>query len=71
MDFLFQKKFREALCSRMRSSRKQEYEQLALQYKDDKKWNEFYEEAFTPTLTVEETKKLLDDGSCESEWELL
>ena len=55
----------------MRSSRKQEYEQLALQYKDDKKWNEFYEEAFTPTLTVEETKKLLHDGSCESEWELL
>lgn len=55
----------------MRSARKQEYERLALQYGDDKKMNQEFEEALAPTLTMEEIKKLPHNDSCESEWELL
>ncbi|PON35358.1 hypothetical protein PanWU01x14_336910 [Parasponia andersonii] len=66
----YKKKIREALYSRMRSSRKQEYEQLA-RYGDDKNLNQEYGESLTTTLVVDETKKLPHHGSCESEWELL
>ncbi|XP_062105883.1 uncharacterized protein LOC133817392 isoform X2 [Humulus lupulus] len=64
------KKIREALYSRLRSSRKQEYEKLALQYEGDKKLSQEFGEAFTPTLNVK-TNKLPRRDSCESEWELL
>lgn len=67
----YKKKIQEALYLRMRSARKQEYERLALQYGDDKKMNQEFEEALAPTLTMEEIKKLPHNDSCESEWELL
>lgn len=55
----------------MRSARKEEYEQLVLQYGDNKKLNQDLGEALAPTLIVEERKKLPHLDSCESEWELL
>lgn len=67
----YKKKIRDALYSRMRSARKEEYEQLVLQYGDNKKLNQDLGEALAPTLIVEERKKLPHLDSCESEWELL
>ncbi|XP_030484611.2 uncharacterized protein LOC115701061 [Cannabis sativa] len=66
----YKKKIREALYSRMRSSRKQEYKKLALQYEDDKRLSQESREALTATMNAG-TNILPRRDSCESEWELL
>ncbi|CAN6700561.1 unnamed protein product [Malus baccata var. baccata] len=65
----YKKKIQNAL--RMRSARKQEYEQLALWYGDDAKSNLKAGERLRHSLTVEETQKSLAHEFCESEWEIL
>ncbi|KAM1360044.1 hypothetical protein ACFX11_046986 [Malus domestica] len=65
----YKKKIQNAL--RMRSARKQEYEQLALWYGDDAKSNLKAGERLRHSLTVEETQKSLAHEICESEWEIL
>jgi fructose-1,6-bisphosphatase len=71
LDILFQKKIREAFSSRMRSARKQEYEQLAVWYEYDGKSNQASGESSMPTLPVVDGKKSATGDFCENEWELL
>ncbi|KAB2612578.1 hypothetical protein D8674_034894 [Pyrus ussuriensis x Pyrus communis] len=56
---------------RMRSARKQEYEQLALWYGDDGKSNVESGERLGHSPTPEETQKSPAHEFCESEWEIL
>ncbi|KAK9285825.1 hypothetical protein L1049_025026 [Liquidambar formosana] len=69
----YKKKIRDALSSKMRSSRKQEYEQLAAQYEDINTGpNQECVKNLKPILTMDsETEKLQTHDFCESEWELL
>lgn len=55
----------------MRSARKLEYEQLALQYGENSKLNQEDGEALTQNFTLDDEAKKLPYDSCESEWELL
>uniref|UniRef100_A0A5B7AJE7 Uncharacterized protein n=1 Tax=Davidia involucrata TaxID=16924 RepID=A0A5B7AJE7_DAVIN len=67
----YKKKIREALSSKMRSARKQEYEQLAARYGDtDSESNQESAEGSMPTLSMDANNSPRPD-ICESEWELL
>ncbi|XP_007211812.2 uncharacterized protein LOC18780902 isoform X2 [Prunus persica] len=67
----YKKKLQKAFSSRMKSARKQEYEQLALWYGDDAKSNLESEDGVLHSITMEETKKSPSHDFCESEWEIL
>ncbi|XP_059452233.1 uncharacterized protein LOC132182885 [Corylus avellana] len=67
----YKKKIREAFSSRMRSARKQEYEQLAVWYGNDGKSNQGSGESSIPSLTAADRKKSATSDICETEWELL
>ncbi|VVA33893.1 PREDICTED: LOC110419733 [Prunus dulcis] len=67
----YKKKLQKAFSSRMRSARKQEYEQLALWYGDDAKSNLESEDGVLHSITMEEMKKSPSRDFCESEWEIL
>ncbi|KAA8524270.1 hypothetical protein F0562_010693 [Nyssa sinensis] len=69
----YKKKFRKALSSRMRSARKQEYEQLVERYGDiDSESNQESAESSMPTLSMDaKNNNLPGPDFCESEWELL
>ncbi|XP_059665072.1 uncharacterized protein LOC132311254 isoform X2 [Cornus florida] len=66
-------KIQEALSSKMRLTRKQEYEQLALQHGDvDAGLNQENVESSVPTVTTDaDAENLAAHVFCESEWELL
>lgn len=66
-----QKKIQEAFSSRMRSARKQEYEQLADWYSYDGKSNEALAESSMLTFSVVDAKESASSDLIESEWELL
>uniref|UniRef100_A0A5B7AJA3 Uncharacterized protein n=1 Tax=Davidia involucrata TaxID=16924 RepID=A0A5B7AJA3_DAVIN len=69
----YKKKIREAFSSKMRSARKQEYEQLAVRYGDiDSESNQESAKNSMPTLSMDaNTNNLRGHDFCESEWELL
>ncbi|KAB1209824.1 hypothetical protein CJ030_MR6G013184 [Morella rubra] len=66
-----QKKIQEAFSSRMRSARKQEYEQLADWYGYDGKSNDALAESSMLTFSVVDAKESASSDLIESEWELL
>ncbi|KAJ7948420.1 Structural maintenance of chromosomes protein like [Quillaja saponaria] len=61
----YKKKIRQAFSSRMKSGRKQEYEQLAVWYGNSAKPNVDCADNLVPASA------LVDPKNCESEWELL
>lgn len=61
LNLLVQKKIQDAISSRMRSTRKHEYKQLAVWYNEDEKSKQ----------QNAETKGKPSHGYCELEWELL
>ncbi|XP_059663231.1 uncharacterized protein LOC132308947 [Cornus florida] len=69
----YKKKIQEAFSSKMRLARKQEYEQLVVQYEDvGTRSCQKTGENWVPTLTMDaETHNLPTTDFCESEWELL
>jgi len=67
----YKKKIREAFSSRMRSARKQEYEQLAVWYGNDGKSDQASGESSIPSLPAADRKKSTTSDICETEWELL
>ncbi|OVA09195.1 hypothetical protein BVC80_659g17 [Macleaya cordata] len=70
----YKKKIRDAFASRMGSSKKKEYEQLAIWYADmDAGTNQQRVDISTPsTLTKKlDSRSLSTDEFCESEWEIL
>ncbi|KAK1567855.1 hypothetical protein Q3G72_017497 [Acer saccharum] len=67
----YKKKIRDAITSRMRSARKQEYKQLALRYGEDVKSNQEQAGSLKPTKLVDGTKRSPSPDNCEFEWELL
>ncbi|XVF14599.1 hypothetical protein REPUB_Repub09cG0074900 [Reevesia pubescens] len=67
----YQKKIRDAISSRMRSTRKKEYEQLALLYGDDVKSDQDCEWSSMSALTRKDTRRSLTQDVLDSEWELL
>lgn len=69
----YKKKIRKAFSSKIRSTRKQEYEQLAVQYEEiNKVSNPENVVSSAPTVMADShSKKLSTHDICESEWELL
>ncbi|KAK2665862.1 hypothetical protein Ddye_004436 [Dipteronia dyeriana] len=67
----YKKKIRDAITSRMRSARKQEYKQLAVRYVEDVKSNQGQAGSSMPTKLVEGTERSPSPDICEFEWELL
>ncbi|OMO61125.1 hypothetical protein COLO4_33545 [Corchorus olitorius] len=67
----YQKKIRDAFSSRMRSSRKKEYERLALWYGDDVKSDQDCEGSSMSAPRKEDSRRSLTNDVNDSEWELL